>query len=327
MQDTKSILFLSRQDVKKVNISMKETIKILEDAFMEKGNLQVEMPPKFGIHPGGDAFMDAMPCWIPRYKAAGIKWISYFPQNDSRGLGSTSGLLILNDPDTGYPTAIIDSSLITSTRTGAVSGLSAKYLSHPGSRTVGIIGCGVQGRASLTGIMSTCHKINRAICYDLNPSQSDLFIEDMQDRFPIEFLKAATPQSVVTESDIVVTATTITRNPQPVIEAGWIKEGQLSLPVDYSNYWKPEVYHQADAYFVDDLQQYHYTRSRGSLKNLPDPMGDLGELLTNKIRGRLRPSERIICMNMGIAMNDMATAIQVYQRAAALGLGIILNPD
>jgi N-[(2S)-2-amino-2-carboxyethyl]-L-glutamate dehydrogenase len=90
-----------------------------------------------------------------------------------------------------YPTAIIDSSLITSTRTGAVSGLSAKYLSHPGTRTVGIIGCGVQGRASLTGIMSTCHKINRAICYDLNPSQSDLFIEDMQDRFPIDFLKAS----------------------------------------------------------------------------------------------------------------------------------------
>jgi ornithine cyclodeaminase/alanine dehydrogenase-like protein (mu-crystallin family) len=326
MQEPPKILFLSRQDIEKVHFSMKEVILIIEEAFTEKGNLQVEMPPKFGIHPSGDAFMDAMPCWIPRYKAAGIKWISYFPQNDAKELRNTSGLLILNDPDTGFPVAIMDSGLVTSTRTGAVSGLSAKYLSHPGSRILGMIGCGVQGRASLTGIMSTCPKINHVMCYDLNPSQTANFIETMQKQFPVDFVHCSSPREVVTESDIVVTATTITRNPNPLIEAGWVKEGQLSLPVDYNNYWKPEVYAHADAYFVDDLQQYHYARSKGSFRSLPDPMGDLGELLTNQIRGRLRPSDRIICMNMGIAMNDMATAVRIYERAAALGLGVQLDP-
>src|SRR4030042_1180736 len=108
-----SVLYLSREDVEATQLPMSEIIQALEAMFREKGDGEVEMPPKPGIHPRPDAFIHAMPAYIPSVQAAGIKWVSGYPGNQARGLPYISGLLILNDPDTGVPVSVLDCTLIT----------------------------------------------------------------------------------------------------------------------------------------------------------------------------------------------------------------------
>ena len=107
---------------------MTDCIEALELAFREKGEGRVEMPPKPGIHPGGeDNFIHAMPAYIPAMKSAGMKWVSGYPGNQAKGLPYINGLLILNDVDTGIPLSVMDCSWITAMRTGAASAVSAKW--------------------------------------------------------------------------------------------------------------------------------------------------------------------------------------------------------
>src|SRR5512144_2658405 len=147
-----TVLYLSRADVETVNLPMQQIIDLLETAFREKGNGRVEMPPKPGIHTMPDAFIHAMPAYIPSMKSAGIKWVSGYPENFKRGLPYITGLMILNDAETGIPYAVMDCSWITAMRTGAASALSAKYLARPDSRAVGILACGVQGHTNLEAL-------------------------------------------------------------------------------------------------------------------------------------------------------------------------------
>ena len=150
MSDT--VLYLSRSDVETVNLSMAEIIDGLDRMFVEKGEGKVEMPPKPGIHTQPDAFIHAMPAYIPSLESAGMKWVSGYPANQEKGLPYISGLLILNDPETGIPTCVMDCTWITAMRTGAATAVAAKYLARKDSSTVGIVACGVQGRGNLEAL-------------------------------------------------------------------------------------------------------------------------------------------------------------------------------
>ena len=131
--NTNTLLYLSRKTWS-LNIPMSDIIDALNKMFREKGEGRVEMPPKPGIHTRADAFIHAMPAYIPSMNAAGVKWISGYPENQKKKLPYISGLLILNDPDTGLPIAVMDATWITARRTGAatnsckISGTKGKFL-------------------------------------------------------------------------------------------------------------------------------------------------------------------------------------------------------
>lgn len=123
-----SLLYLSAAEVAAVGPTMAECIGALEVAFREKGEGRVEMPPKPGIHPGGeDNFIHAMPAYIPALRSAGLKWVSGFPGNANRGAPYNAGLLVFNDVETGLPLAVMDGGWITAMRTGAASAVAAQY--------------------------------------------------------------------------------------------------------------------------------------------------------------------------------------------------------
>src|SRR5688572_33247791 len=111
-----TVLYLSRTDVERVDLSMRDIIDSVADVFREKGEDRIEMPPKPGIHPAPDAFIHAMPAYVPALRAAGVKWVSGYPQNRARGLPYIAGLIVLNDPETGLPTMIADCAWITAMR-------------------------------------------------------------------------------------------------------------------------------------------------------------------------------------------------------------------
>jgi ornithine cyclodeaminase/alanine dehydrogenase len=122
------ILYLSRKHVEQVGVSMKEVIEAVDQGFRLKGLGKSEMPPKPGIHTMPNSFIHAMPAYVKEVEVAGLKWVSGYPSNMDRRLPYITGLLILNNPETGVPIAVMDCSWITAMRTGASAGISAKYL-------------------------------------------------------------------------------------------------------------------------------------------------------------------------------------------------------
>ncbi len=145
---------------------MSDIIDALDQMFAEKGHGNVEMPPKPGIHTQPDAFIHAMPAYIPSLQAAGLKWISGYPGNQARELPYITGLLVLNDPLSGVPIAVMDATWITAMRTGAATALAARYLGRGTSEIVAVLGCGVQGRSNVHALSTLfdLKKVNQINC-------------------------------------------------------------------------------------------------------------------------------------------------------------------
>jgi ornithine cyclodeaminase/alanine dehydrogenase len=314
------LIYLSKQEVEKINIPMNQIIEVLDRAFKEKGTGKVEMPPKPGIHTRPDAFIHAMPAYIPSLESAGIKWVSGYPNNQKKGLPYISGLLILNDPATGFPIAIMDCTWITAKRTGAATAVAAKYLARKDSSTVGIVACGVQGRSNLEAL-SCLFQIKMVKAYDLYPEIAERYAKEMSIKLQIEIEPVKRLEDAVKHVDIVVTSGPILKNPKPAIPAGWLSRGAFACPLDYDSYWQMEAFREVDKMATDDTDQMKYYKQVGYFKNTPEPYADLGEIAAGKKPGREAEDERIISINLGLALDDMATAILIYKKAMAEGTG------
>lgn len=314
------LLYLSKADVEQVGLDMATIIKLLEDMFREKGAGRVEMPPKPGIHTRPDAFIHAMPAYIPATNAAGIKWVSGYPENQERGLPYISGLLILNDDETGLPYAVMDCTWITAYRTGAASAVSAKYLARPESEVAGILACGVQGRTNLEA-MNVLFPLKRAYVFDIQPDVQEQYVEEMSKKLGIEIIGVGNPKQAVVESDIVVTSGPILKHPQPTIEGDWLKAGSFASAVDFDSYWYPAALSQFDKLSTDDHDQFKYYRSVGYFQDTPALYADLGELAARLKPGRESDTERTMAINLGLALDDMAVAPQIFSRAKESGIG------
>jgi ornithine cyclodeaminase/alanine dehydrogenase-like protein (mu-crystallin family) len=320
---TGTVRYLSRSDVERVNLSMAEIIEALSRMFREKGEGRVEMPPKPGIHTRKDAFIHAMPAYIPSMNAAGMKWVSGYPSNQAKGLPYITGLLILNDPETGIPTAVMDATWITAQRTGAATALAARHLARPESSTAGILACGVQGRSNLEAL-ACVFRIKKVKAYDTHPEVAQRFAREMAPKVNADIEVVSTPKAAVVGQDLVVTSGPILKNPSPAIEAGWLGKGCFGSAVDYDSYWQGPALQQADKVSTDDIDQLEYYRKAGYFQQTPKPYADLGAIVAGKKPGRERPDERTIAINLGIALDDMATAVLVEAKARALGIGIDL---
>ena len=307
-----------------VALDMPAIIDLLERAFRMKGEGRVEMPPKPGIHTKPDAFIHAMPAYIPALRSAGIKWVSGYPENYKQGLPYIGGLLIMNDVDSGFPLAVMDCTWITAYRTGAATALSAKYLARTESEDVGIIACGVQGRTNLEAL--TCaFPIKHVYAYDVHPSAQQRYIDEMSAKLGMKIEGVSDPRKAVTESDIVVTSGPILKHPKPTIGKDWLRHGAFASAVDFDSYWKPEALAQFDKLSTDDHAQFQYYKSTGYFQNTPNPYADLGEIVAGIKPGRQQESERTMAMNLGLALDDMAVAPEIYRRAKERGIGTWLK--
>ncbi len=318
-----TLLYLSRADVEAVGVGMREIIDALDHMFKEKGAGNVEMPPKPGIHTRPDAFIHAMPAYIPSLESAGIKWVSGYPENTKKGLPYITGLLILNDADTGVPVSVMDCTWVTAMRTGAATAVAAKYLARPEGSSVGIIACGVQGRSNLEAL-SCLFTIEHVSAYDISPEAAERYAAEMGEQLGVDVEVVGSPRDAVVGMDMVVTSGPILRNPSPVVEAGWLKEGAFASLVDFDSYFTGPALEQADKLATDDIEQMRYYRSVGYFKETPEPYADLGEIAAGKKPGRGSADERTITMNLGLALDDMATAPLVYNEAVKKGIGVEL---
>jgi len=121
--------------------------------------------------------------------------------------------------------------------------------------------------------------------------------------------------------DMVVTAGPILRKPHATIKAGWLKEGAFASLVDFDSYWEGAALREASKFCTDDIPQFEHYREVGYFQDVPPIYASLGELVAGIKRGRENAQEKTITCNLGLAMDDMATAPMVYQRAVERGIG------
>jgi ornithine cyclodeaminase/alanine dehydrogenase len=315
------LLYLSQADVESVGVTMAEIIEALEVAFHEKGDGRVEMPPKPGVHPGnGDSFIHAMPAYIPALSSAGIKWVSGFPENPGRGLPYITGLLILNDVETGIPLAVMDCVWITAMRTAAASAVAARRLARPESGVLGVLGCGVQGRTN-TEALRVLFPLQKVMAYDVDPEAARRYADDIRTRFDLEVVIVEQPREAVSGCDLIVTAGPILKQPHATIKEGWMDRGAFATLIDFDSYWHRDALRQVSKLCTDDTPQLHYYQDLGYFQEIPPVYADLGELVTGRKPGRESPEERTITCNLGLAMDDMAVAPVLYRRAKERGIG------
>ncbi len=316
------LLYLSRSDVERLSLPMREIIGALESAFLEKARGLTEAPPKPGIHPRPECFIHAMPACVPSQRAAGIKWVAGYPSNPSKGLPYISGLIILNDPDTGLPLGVMDCTWITAKRTAAASALAARYLARPESRVMGICGCGVQGRSHLEAFLEVLPGIEEVLLYDIHPEALESFLGEMSPRFPrISFHEARSPEEVAREAEVLVSAALILKEATPSIFGGWLKPGSFASAVDFDCYWSREALEEMDLIVTDDLEQLNYYRSLGYFPRLPEVQVELAELVAGSRRGRTAAFQKTMAVFLGLAIEDMVTGLAILQRARELGIG------
>ena len=319
------LLYLSYDDVTRVELTMDEIIESMERMFRAKGQGKTEMPPKPGIHPGGaDNFIHAMPAYIPDLASAGIKWVSGFPDNPKKGLPYISGLLIFNDVHTGLPLSVMDCGWITAKRTGAASAISARYLARPESTVMGMLGCGIQGRSHVEA-MNVIFPLGKVMAYDVNPEVQSQFAGDISKNFDLEVVPVKTPREAVSGCDIVVTAGPMMKKPHATIQAGWLDQGAFASLVDYDAYWQSAAMQESDRFCTDDINQFRMAQQAGYFKDIPELHADLGELASGQKPGRQTPQERTMTANLGLALNDMAVAPLIYRKAKDRGIGTWLD--
>jgi len=198
--------------------------------------------------------------------------------------------------------------------------VAAKYLARPDSEVVGILGCGVQGRSNLEAL-NVLFPLKKVLAYDVDVDSQRRYVEDMSEQFGLEVVPVQEPKLAVVGCDMVVTAGPILREPHASIKAGWFEEGGFASLVDFDSYWHPDAMDEADKFCTDDVPQLKHYQEVGYFHDIPPIHAELGELVTGKKPGRETETERTMACNLGLALDDMATAPLIYERAREKGIG------
>ncbi len=312
-------LVLTEREVRSL-LKMKDAIDAVERAFMlyaKKSDTQesekVQMPPKVYLNfSRGD--LRAMPARVGNY--AGVKWVNSHPFNREKGLPTVMALLILNDPETGFPLAVMDATYLTSVRTGAAGGIAAKYLARKDSKTFGFVGCGIQAYHQLSALMEV-FEVESVKAYDLNPSASSKFAGYCSE---LGIDAKVCDCREVCRCDVLTTTTPST---EAVVKDCWIEPGTHINAIGADAPGKQELDEKIllrAKIVVDDVEQavhggeINTAVSKGVL-SVEDIYATIGEIIAGIKPGRESYDEITVFDSTGLAIQDIATASIVFERA------------
>ena len=312
------MLYLSQEDILQISLPLKEVISLVEIGLREHGQGLVENPPKPGIHSKVNSFIHAMPAYFRRLRIGGIKWVSGYPDNRRRGLPQILGLIVLNDMETGVPTAVMDCRWITAVRTAAVTAVTAKYCAREDTESLGIIGCGVQGRYNLLALRETVPTLRHVKIFDINPQAMERYKVEMSKRSGVEIAVSTDAESAARGSDIILTATQ--RLEEPIIRDEWFEAGCLGFGLEASRAWHGSAILNSDKFITDDWKQTVHFAEQGAFPDgLPELYAELGAIVCGAMPGRENDMERILVINIGLALEDIIVANRIYEAARGRG--------
>ena len=330
------VLFLSQEDVIAAGgLDMPRCIEAVEEAMACYSRGDVVMPSKTVLRRGDERSestegrINAMPAYLGgNVDMAGIKWLGSNPMNPQKyGLPRATGILILNDPDSKFPLAIMDSAVISAMRTGAAGGIGVKYLSRLDSRVMGIIGAGVQARTQAMAAAVVRPNLEKIIIYDINQERAEGWSQDMSGRLRIPCRAVRSAEEAVRDADFFVTVTTAH---EPIVKADWVRPGQTFIHMaGYED--ELAVVKKADKIIVDSwveikhraLQTLYLAYEKGMISDT-DIDAEIGEIIIGRKQGREKDAEFIYYNTVGMGIEDIAFGTWIYGEAKKKSIGVQL---
>jgi len=318
------LLWLSEDEVKSL-LTMDEAIPAVEEAFREHGLGKAQMPPKSYLYfRKYDGDLRTMPAYLEELDATGVKVVNVHPANPAAGLPTVMAVVILNSPKTGAPIAMMGGTFLTSMRTGAAGAVAAKYLARRNSRCVGLVGAGAQARTQLLGL-AKIFDIKSVTVADVSLDRCRGLEREARGFLDAEYL-LTTEIKDACDCDILVTTTP---SRKPLVKEEWISEGThinaIGADAKGKEELDPHLLRRAKV-VVDDLAQ----ASHSGEVNVPLTEGlfvpeeihaMIGEVVAVKVPGREDDDEITIFDSTGLAIQDVATATRVHQKALEKGMG------
>lgn len=317
---------LTEEHVRSV-LPMADLVACMESALARYSAGEVRQPLRTALVVGPEKhWWGLMPAYVSDPRAMGAKIVTVFATNAGRGLHTHQAVILLLDPDTGALMALMDGRYITEARTGAVSAVSARYLSRAGASTLALIGTGVQARSHLEAFREV-RDLRDVRVWSPAAASRERFVDEMQPRAGVPLRATQTAEEAVRGADLVVLATA---SPAPVVDVSWIARGSHIVSVGAARPDQREMdpaLTAAGRLFVDSRA--------GALAESGDIVmgmaegrfgaehvaGELGELVLGRVEGRQSDDQITIFKSLGMAVEDVVAADLAYRRALEWGVG------
>jgi N-[(2S)-2-amino-2-carboxyethyl]-L-glutamate dehydrogenase len=326
--DARGVLVLGAGDLGRVGgRDPQQYLEPVRQAFASHARGETVLPLKPYLYaPGPDHHpadrIIAMPAHVGG--VSGLKWIGSKHDNPTaRGLPRASAVIVLNDPATNRPIAILEGALISSMRTAAASLVASQLLARSDSATVAIVGCGVIGQRHAEAFTQCWPALERLVLHDVETSRAVELSEFLSRRGAVDVDVAADAEAAARAADILVTCTV---GASPYVERSWLSPGSFVANVSLVDVTE-DVFTSVDKLVVDDWDQcnregktIHQLTTRGVLSR-EDLYAELGEVVVGTKPGRENEEEIILLNPMGIAITDVACAHLLYRAAVAAGVG------
>ncbi len=322
------ILFLKQEDVLKAGLlDMKMVLGIVEKTFKMIGEGQVINPPKTMLgmpsNENWQSYCMSMPSYLGGdVDTVGFKWASESVYNMSQpDMPYGVDVVLLTDPKTVYPKAIMDGTIITAMRTSAAAGVAAKYLCSKHAKTACLVGAGVIGRTMVMAMMEAVPSLEEIYLCDLDVSKAEAIAKEYAGKYNV--IPCGNTEEAAKKADLIVTETT---SRKPFLKAAWVKPN--ATVIQMSGYEiEDEIYLKADKKGVDNWTQLshgagaliHKLADEGKLTE--DMCVSLPQLAAGLKKGRESEDELCVCATYGIGSVDVAVANQIYLNAKAQGIG------
>jgi ornithine cyclodeaminase len=334
-----SFLFLSQEDVVAAGgTDMRAIVEVIERAFRVKAEGEVIMPPKVMINwseePGTEELhgrIMVMPAYVGGdIDVAGLKWIPSVPDNPAvRGLPRANALVLLSDRETGLPLAVMDGTVVSAMRTGAVTGVAVRHLARPDDQVACLLGAGVLAHTQLDALRVVMPALRDVRAYDPATERLQRFCERQSEATGLAVVPAESAEAAVRGAQIVVPATMAVT---PTFEPEWLEPGVTVVLV--SSLDGPQSLHAVtDLLVVDDWVHESTHEGRYAFRLVEAGMVEadgtgaveLADVVAGRHPGRTEPEQRIVVSPVGLAMEDVSTAAHVLERARERGIGTPLQ--
>ncbi len=313
------MLFLSDADVARL-LSMREAIDTVEKAFGEYAKGAVLMPPRSTMmldRFGGSVSL--MPSYIEEMGALATKIISIYFRNPEQGLPTSIAWIVVNDPETGMLEALMEATHLTAVRTGAVTGVAARYLAPKDSHVAAIIGCGVQGRTQAWAVAETC-RLDTIRIFDISRDRMMRFADEIGPKLGVDIFAARSGEEAVRDADIVVTATT---SREPVVRRRWLGDEVHVSAVGsfYPDHRELDTETVREAKVVVDSREAVLEEAGDLIIPLKEGAitedhiyAELGDLVLGRRKGRTKGDGLTVFKSVGLAIQDSSVASLVLKK-------------
>ncbi|MDR7485596.1 MAG: ornithine cyclodeaminase family protein [Armatimonadota bacterium] len=326
--------FLTAADVLAL-VPMPDAIAAVRQACIELSAGRVAVPQRARVPVGEAGVLLAMPGYLPAAGGLGAMLVTVFPRNPQQGLPTVFALVVLADPHTGEPAALIEGTSLTALRTGAAGGLAADLLARRDAAIVALFGAGVQGRTQLEALCAV-RRITQVRVVDRRPEHAEAFAAWARAQ---PWLGGATvipvrdPALAVRGAEVIVTATT---SATPVFPAAEVGPGVHITAVGAFSPDAREVPGEvlARAAIVVDSREAALAEAgdliipiREGLLGPEAIRAEIGEVAAGTAPGRTHPEEVTVFKSVGHAVQDLAVAALALARAEAAGRGTVLEVE